>query len=466
MIMRIIISEVCVMAGVLALSASPSENSVEDETARWQSLIDETSAKGGGCVTVPEGRHLVGQLDLRDNVELHLAKGAVLQGHVGLDHYHVLTLPYSEGTWSAVVSAVGVTNVAITGAGEIFGNGKDWPQPHDYGNNQEGHRARGLFFADCQGVRLEDFTLRDAACWGIVFKCSRNVVARRIRIDSHANANNDGFDIEAADVLIEDCDVDSGDDAYCIKSNNPDFSVENVTIRNSIGRSHCGAFKLGTASHGTMRNIRFEACRAEAPRRDFTDTRRHSGCYGKGWFFRKGYDNYPAGVGISGIAVECVDGGIVENISFSDVELSGYMVPIFIRGGLRTGRTCGTPPSNNRILRNVTLSNVRGRGEGPVASSITGVDGCRAESICLKDVEIVCRGASEEASSAPSAYQVPSRPNVYPDPCGCFQPSILPAYGLYVEHAEVSMTNVAFRLAPGAKDVRPSIGSGVGARMR
>ena len=456
--------------GVLTLplktAKPPLGNGGIDETAHWQMRIDEISARGGGCVTLPRGRHLVGQLDLKSNVELHLEKGASLEGRVGLEHYRVLTLPYSEGTWSAVISAVGVTNVAITGGGEIFGNGRSWPQPHDYGNNQEGHRARGLFFANCEGVRLEDFTLRDAASWGIVFKCSRNVLARRIRIDSHANANNDGFDIEAANVLIEDCDVDSGDDAYCIKSNDPGFSVENVIVRNSIGRSHCCAFKIGTASHGTVRNIRFERCRAEAPRRDFIDMRRHSSCYGKGWFYRKGYDDYSSGVGIAAIAVECVDGGIVEGVVFSDIELSGYMAPIFIRGGIRTERSCGTPPSEKRILRDVTLSNVHGRGEGPVASSISGVDGCRAENIRLKDVEIVCRGASVEASSAPSVCRVPSRPNVYPDPCGCFHPSILPAYGLYIEHADVSMENVVFRLVAGAEDVRRAVASGVDARMR
>ena len=116
-----------------------------------QERIDRASAAGGGRVVVPPGRHLVGQVDLRSNVELHLEKGAVLEGKVGLENYRVTTLPYSEGTWSAVVSAIGVTNVAVTGEGEVFGNGTAWPQPKDYGGNQEGLRPRGLFFADVKG---------------------------------------------------------------------------------------------------------------------------------------------------------------------------------------------------------------------------------------------------------------------------------------------------------------------------
>ena len=116
-----------------------------------QGMIDGASANGGGKVVVPAGRHLVGQIDLRSNVELHLEKGAVLEGKTGLENYRVTTLPYSEGTWSAVVSAIGVTNVAVTGEGEIFGNGTAWPQPEDYGGNQEGLRPRGVFLITGEG---------------------------------------------------------------------------------------------------------------------------------------------------------------------------------------------------------------------------------------------------------------------------------------------------------------------------
>ena len=228
-----------------------------DEAAKWQGEIDAAAAAGGGRVTIPAGRHPVGQLELRSNVELHLEKGTVLEGVVGLENYRVTTLPYSEGTWSAVVSAIGVTNVAITGEGEIFGNGQAWPQLVDYGGNQEGTRPRGIVFVNCRDILLEDFHLGDSPCWGVVLKNCDGVVARRVRVDSYCNVNNDGFDIEARNVIIDDCDVDSGDDAFCLKSNDPGFVMENVTIRRGVGRSTCNAFKIGTASHGVVRHIRF-----------------------------------------------------------------------------------------------------------------------------------------------------------------------------------------------------------------
>lgn len=428
-----------------------------DETKLWQDMIDAASHAGGGCVVVPSGRHLVGQLDLRSGVELHLEKGAVLEGLVGLEHYRVTSLPYSEGTWSAVVSAIGVTNVAITGSGEIFGNGSAWKLPENYGGNQEGQRPRGVFFADSSGIRLSGFTLRDSACWGVVFKCCSHVRVKGVTVDSHANANNDGFDIEASDVIVEDCLVDSGDDAYCLKSNNPDFVVEDVTIRNCVARSHCNGCKIGTATHGTIRNVLFENIRCEPPTRDFTDTRSGSANFGKPHFFRKELSHLPFGGGLAAVAVECVDGGTVEDVTARNIEATGFIAPIFVRAGTRTGRSCGTPPGTSYLFRRIRIENMRGRSETPLASSITGVDGCPVRDVALKDVDIVCAGAGLEMSRRAQNEPVPDVSGRYPE-CTMFRPSFLPAYGLYVDRVEgISLENVTFRLAEGAEDVRRPI---------
>ena len=428
------------------------------ETSRWQAEIDAANAAGGGRVVVPAGRHLVGQLDLKSNVELHLAEGAVLQGSANIKDYRVTELPCSEGTWSAVVFALCATNVAVTGPGTVFGDGFSWPQrPKNFKGCREGLKARGLFFGDCKGVRLEDFTLRDAACWGIVFKRCEDVVARRVKVDSHADSFNDGFDIEAKNVLIEDCDVDSGDDAFCIKSNDPDYTVENVLIRRCVGRSQCNVFKIGTASHGTVRNIRFEDCRCEAARRDcLSKNPKHRG---KNRYFWRATKRAPFGVANSAISVECVDGGTVEQVRFSGITFeNGAKVPIFVRGGTRTGRSTGVPPGKSYILRDIVIENVTGEADGVVASSITGVDGCRAKNVTLRNVKITCHGAGEEKSKAAIGKPVPKLPGAYPDAAVSFGSSILPAYGLYIDCADnVKLEDVKFTLAEGDVDLRPDI---------
>lgn len=429
--------------------------SADDFGEALQHRIDVTAASGGGCVVVPAGRHLIGQINLRSHVELHLEEGAVLEGQTGLEHYQVTELPYSEGAWSAIVSAIGCTNVAITGKGEIYGNGTAWPQPENYGGNQEGLRPRGIFFADCKGVRLRDFTLRDAACWGVVFKCCEDVDVRRLTIDTHANANNDGIDVEARNVVVADCDIDAGDDGVCIKSNTPDFVVENILVTNVTARSHCNALKLGTASHGTMRNVLFVDCRTEPPRRDFIDRR----CgRNRRWYeedpVRVGH--YPGGVlgeaaGNSAIAIENVDGGIVENIVYRNIMVYGSRAPIFVRAGTRAGRSCGTPPSDKYVFRNITIENVTGEAMSAVASSVTGVPGCRIANVTLRNVNIVTRGGGENEDER--TRPVPEVAGKYPDAhmFGC----MLPAYGLYGRHVDgLKLENVSFTLTPGMSDCR------------
>ena len=411
-----------------------------------QERIDRASAEGGGLVVVSPGRHLVGQIDLRSNVELHLEKGAVLEGKIGLENYCVTTLPFSEGTWSAIVSAIGATNVAITGEGEIFGNGTAWSHPKGLGGNQEGLRPRGVFFANCTNVRLRDFTLRDSACWGIVFKCCENVDVRRVRVDSHANANNDGMDVEAKNVVIADCDIDSGDDAVCLKSNTPDFAVENVLVTNVVARSHCNALKLGTASHGTMRNVLFVDCRTEAARRGVGNRKRVQKAPGSRLDERSGS---------SAICVENVDGGIVENVTFRNIVANGSRSPIFVRAGTRSRRSCGTPPSNWRIFRGIRIENVTGTSLSGLASSITGVPGCRVADVTLRNVHLTCRGLGDAARRWIET-PVPEVAGSYPE--AHMFGHALPAYGLYARHVDgLTVEDCTFALAKGDQDPRKPV---------
>ena len=68
-----------------------------------------------------------------------------------------------------------------------------------------------------------------------------------------------GIRIEAANLLVEDCDIDSDDDAICFKSDLRDFTVENVVVRNCRLSSNCNAVKFGTSwVGGKGRNILVE----------------------------------------------------------------------------------------------------------------------------------------------------------------------------------------------------------------
>ena len=422
------------------------------ETEKWQAAIDAAAARGGGVVAVPKGDHPIGTLVLRSNVELRLENGARLVASGNPDDFPVEASAKASGApLRAVVIAAAATNVAVTGEGEVFGNG--WA--YDYSRKDQ-PKPMGLCFYKCRGVRLEGFVLRDTAFWGINLVKSEDVVIRRLKIDSHAGLCTDGIDIEGRNVLIEDCDVDSGDDAYCVKSHDPGYEVENVVVRNCSARSHCNAFKLGTASHGVMRNIAFVHCRAYASRRVYRDLAPMPKDL-LDWKPVAGAPWYHCGPGFGCVNVECVDGGLVENVVADDIVMEGFQTPLFVRGGDRSGFNDDYADSSQGewfAIRNVVFSNVRGRADGRTPSTITGAGRCRPENVVLRNVDLEIPGEGENAK--PFSWPGEDKAGAYPQ-TNMFDPYHLPAYGLFVDKAEVKMENVKFRLRPGTNDARPAV---------
>ena len=421
---------------------------MNDETTRWQAAIDAASAAGGGEVRIGRGEHLSGQLVLKSHVRLVLEEGARLVGSPHPADYRDLSpqraLPGFHATqtlgFKGLVLAENAEDIAILGPGTLDGNGGAFPKVDSLGR-----RPRLVHFRNCRGVRIEGVTLQNSPRWTCFLQECEGVVVRRVRIDGHANFNNDGFDIEARDVLVEDCDIDCGDDGICLKSLNPHFSVENVRIRNCRVASNCNFLKLGAHGLGVFRDIDFRDCILHPCR---TNENAHR------------WDKWDPPIpglradvsGLAGIAVEMVDGGILENVRFSGIDMTvgGPQTPIFIRLGRRSEHPSGKPSR----LENVTIENVRARAESAIASSITGVPGLRPRGIVLRDVEIVSPGGGTKADTA---ADVPESEADYPEN-RMFGNLPLPAFGLYVRHAdEVVLERVRFSLAPGSADARPPV---------
>ena len=77
-----------------------------------------------------------------------------------------------------------------------------------------------------------------------------------------------------------------------------------------------------------------------------------------------------------GIAVECVDGGILENVRVSGIRMTRCcQTPILVRLGRRREH----PDGCASFLRNVVIENVTGESASLLASSITGVPGTPEE---------------------------------------------------------------------------------------
>lgn len=384
-----------------------------------QRAIDDCATRGGGTVWIPAGTYMTGCIYLKSNVNLHLSNGAVLKANPDINDYdkEYMTLVYIKDA----------VNVSITGKGTIDGNGKNFSLV------EEGkERPYVVFVHASKSVTIRDVSLLHAARWTLRLFASNQVLVNGITIYAHSNHNNDGIDIDSKNVVISDCIIDSDDDAICLKSENPGAVTENITVSNCVIASNCNMIKMGTGSQAGFKNISITNCvlkaAAESP-------------FWK-WHERiKGVADTLSG--LAGIALEIVDGGVMDQVVISNISMTGIQTPIFIRLGKRSNSV--------GVLRNVVISNITARANSLIASVISAVPGSYIENIVLRDMILIHTGGGTHADLN---RKVPEQETKYPEN-RMFGHS-LPAYGLYVRHAKnITVENVQFQVV--ASDVRPAI---------
>jgi len=417
-------------------------------TTAIQSALDTALGRGGGVVLIPGGEFLTGSIHLRSNVTLHLAKNATLLGSSR-------RVDYEARDFTALIIARGAENVAITGNGTIDGQGrqlvedilrmlnegslKDPYYPRESSRPYESNRPYLVQFDNCRKVFMRGVTLKDGSCWINTFRECDGLVIDSLSVQSTAFWNNDGIDItDCRNVRVTNCIINSSDDGICLKSDSKEKLCDSIFIDNCRIRSSANALKLGTASQGGFKNI-----------------------VAKNLFV---YDTYR-----SAIALECVDGGILENIEISNVEAKNTGNAIFVRLGHRN-RDRGAGQVRKIIIRNVNVEVPAGKPDagyetsGPpvkephnlLPSSIVGLPSHRIQDVVLENIDLtIAGGAVRERArvSLDSLESVPERPGDYPE-FSMF--GELPAWGFYIRHVEgLQMKRVTLRLT--ASDFRPSL---------
>lgn len=410
-------------------------------TKAIQAVIDQAYDKGGGTVVIPPGRFLTGGLVLRSRVTLHLEAGAILLGSPHVEDYDYRPGPPVEGDANGrhLIFALDAEDIAITGSGTIDGNGsafwkkKDRQAPEeselwldvvawDYEPATSRRPSPMLEFARCRNVRVEDVQLANAAGWTMRPVACESVVIRGIRVRNPIFApNTDGMDITACrNVFVSDCDIATGDDAICIKSENPYgelLPTKNITVTNCVLSTCCNGFKIGTATHGAVENIAFS----------------NSVIYND--------DSAPLNHrATSGIALEIVDGGYLDGVVITNIQMQNARTPLFVRLGRRTSGA-------RSYLRNIHVSHVHATGV-LLTSSITGLAGMSVEDVTLENCSFLSReGATQIRDS------IPELPANYPEARMFGQ---LPASGLYLRHVKnIQLSGLKLDAAP--EDIRPLI---------
>jgi polygalacturonase len=387
-------------------------DSITINTQAIQKVIDICYDKGGGIVIIPNGIFITGTLQLKDNITLHLEKMAVLRASID-----TLDFPGGVDTQSLIYINQ-AKNVSVNGEGTIDGRGSSFIVNKSNPDN----RPNLILVRDCKNIRIEDVTLKNSAYWTLRLQGNEHVFIKGISIYSHANLNNDGIDIDSKDVVISDCIIDTDDDALCFKSSQK-TPCENVVVTNCIIASNCNFIKMGTMSRGGFKNITISNCVLRpASESNF-----------RAW--NKNLTGITDSItGISGIALEVVDGGFLDQVSITNISMEGVQTPVFIRLGSRENPTGS--------LKNVLISNIIATTKSLISSSITAVPGFYVENVILRNIIINCKGGGTLSDINRSVPEVEKN---YPE--NRMFGNTLPAYGLYVRHARnITLDNVQFKL--------------------
>ncbi|MDR1221595.1 MAG: polygalacturonase [Tannerella sp.] len=429
MMIQIFKNALCLFAIICVTACANSDNAMKKHgivndgvtlnTKALQGAIDECSENGGGVISLAEGKYLTGTIVLKDNVTLNLEKGAVILGSRNIIDYP------DKGRRKALIFAENVKNISITGEGEIDGNGDAFTR-----ENNAPNRPTLILFFDCENVNVNGIKMANSGFWTFRFVRCDGVEIHRVNVEGHANWNNDGFDIESRNVNISGCTLDTDDDAICLKSEDPDYVVENVTVTNCRIASNCNFIKFGTAGAGGFRNVDISDCTL-------------SGCSRS--LFRFWEQKIP-GVsrpvtGIAGIALEVVDGGFMENVTVSDITMEDVQTPVFIRLGKRK-------ISDNSYLKDILIKNIIASSASYIASSITGVPGLRVENVEIRDIDLKLKAGGKASDTM---ADVPEAEDKYPE--NRMFGTMLPAYGFYIRHADnISFNNIKLAAIDGSEE--------------
>jgi exo-poly-alpha-galacturonosidase len=323
-------------------------------TKAIQAVIDKCSADGGGLVVVPKGTFLTGSIFLKKGVNILVEKDGLLKGSVNSEDY-----PQVNTRWegiereftAALLNAVDLNGVEVTGEGTIDGSGDQWVDRfRQQRQQQQGAgrssltptlppRPRLICFQNCQHVRIAGLALKNQALWCLHILYCEDVVVENINIRArHDIPSSDGIDPDSSrNVLITQCDIDVNDDCISIKAgkdadgarvNRP---CENIIIEKCrFGYGH-GAVAMGSEVTGGIRNVEVRDCVVED---DNWEPIR--------------FKSQPS------------RGGVVENITYRDIELRNTRQAFNFNMEWRMVPPIAPPAKVLTVVRNVKIINVTG----------------------------------------------------------------------------------------------------------
>lgn len=432
------------MVCLLAMTVSANTINIVDLGAKGDGKRDNTiiiqkaiNSCTNGTVVIPEGNFVMGPVFLKSNVSIYLKNGAVLLGNTDLKIYQTTFSKTMSAQPPALIYGNHVENVTIYGEGMIDGQGG---HPNfQLGDDSKTGAVRPImiYMENSKHITVKDIRIRNSAYWVQKYENCENVMLRGLSVYSHCNFNNDGIDLNGSrNVIISDCSIDTDDDALCFKSDK-ELVSEHIVVTNCVLRSNCNGIKFGTGSSGGFKNITVSNC---ALYKASEENRRH-------WKLAFPWMKITVDTTmISGIALEVVDGGVMDQVLISNVTMKDVQTPVFIRLGDRRR----THANGISVIKNVSIHDIIASSESVLSSSITGIPGHYVENVNISNVQLISPGG---ISSIDKTVPVPENIAGYPENRMFGTP--LPAAGFYIRHVKnISFDNV--RMQTLNADVRPA----------
>ena len=418
-------------------------------------------AAGGGTVLVPAGSYVCGSIHLQSNLHLLIDAGATILGAPQNLNAYDFTEPWTNNPYqdgghcyfhNSLIWGENLTNVFITGHGTINGGGlvradkwldemcgfkttdtnaaKSYGAEHTNGAIRLGNKAVALKL--CKNVLIRDVTIFHGGHFAILVTGCDNLTVDNVTMDT----DRDGIDIDCCrDTMVSNCRINSpNDDGLCPKSTYALGEIrptENLTIVNcqvsgflegtlidgsfKPAKNGFGRIKFGTESSGGFRNCSIANCT-----------------------FRS----------CKGLALEKVDGNILENITVNNLAMMDVRdCAIYITTGSRN-RTPGV--TTNSRARNILISNVVADGVDKLSGiQIMGLPDQPVEGVRLENIRLTSRGGGTAKEAAAKPKELASG---YPDPGKL---GVMPAYGIFARHVkDLELANLTVSFAK--NDLRPA----------
>lgn len=334
-------------------------------TVAIQKALNNAKEKGGS-VLVPKGVFLCGPLVMFGKTNLQLAKGTVLKLRNDIDSF-----PVQKDRYLNFITISNAFDIKISGEGTIDGQGEIWWKKYT-AKEITFRRPQMLFIEKTSRIEVSGITFLNPPNTHFSLKTTTEVYIHDITIKAPAESRNtDGINISAKNCTIEKCTINTGDDNIAINFGSKNLNSEkdpeckNILIQKCFfGYGH--GLSIGSFTSGGLDNLKVLDCK---------------------------FDGTTSGIRIKTARGR---GGVVQNLSYANIELANCKWPIFIseyypkepktpQEDTVTVRTDFTPIYKNISLRNITITNA---GD---ALKIWGIPESPIQNILFEKISIVAK---------------------------------------------------------------------------